>query len=152
MVAYCIKGVIDIFRNRKNLTIRSFMPFTICTITLIYTLFSPYRLDSENLENKGEVVLRACYEGTQNQATLKFREDQTFELHSTGVFFYSNWLYGTYEQKTDTLFLHYLTEKPKRLGDTLLIKNDLLLTIYNQEVDTLRRFLPFYLGYCKGLN
>ena len=152
MIVFCVKGIISFFKNRKNFTTWIFVPFAICAVTLTYTIFSPYRLDSENLENKGKIILRACYEGTQSQTTLKFWEDQTFELHSTGVFFYSNWLYGSYEQKTDTLFLHYSTGKPEHLGDTLLIKDDLLLTIYNQEVDTLRHFLPFYLGYCKGLN
>jgi len=119
----------------------------------MYTLFSPYQLNSENLENKSEVVLRACYEGTQNQATLKFRENQTFELHWTGVFFSSNWHYGTYKQNADTIFLYYSTRKPSGgIGDTIIIKDDLLVTINKHKVDSSRNFVPFYLGYCKGLN
>lgn len=152
MMILCIKGIIIVFKHKNRWTIWLFMPFVICALTLIYAVFSPYRLDSENLENKENVILRACYEGTQNQATWKFWEDHTFELHSTGVFFISNWTYGTYEQKADTLFLHYSTEKPTRLGDTILIKDGFLLTVYHQEADTLRRFLPFYIGNCKGRN
>lgn len=152
MIVCFINGIFQIFRSRKSLTIQVFMPLMICTITLMYTLFSPYQLDSENLESK--VVFRACYEGTQNQATLKFREDKTFELHSTGVFFSNNWFYGTYEQKSDSIFLHYSTEKPKRFGDSIVIKNDLLITINQQKPDTSQyfSFLTFYLGYCRGLN
>ena len=150
MIVYCIKGVVAVFRNRKDLTIRIFIPFTICAITLLYTLFSPYRLNSEKLEK--EIIFRACFEGTQNQATLKFREDQTFELHWTGVFFYSEWFYGTYEQRMDSLFLHYTTEKPYRFGDSIVIKDDNLITINQHKIDSSQYFVPFYLGYCKGLN
>ena len=150
MIVYCVKGIFGVFQNRKNLTIRILIPFIICTVTLIYTLFSPYRLNSEKLESK--VTLRACYEGTQNQSTLKFRENHTFELHATGVFFYSEWFYGTYTQKADTLFLNYSTEKPYRVGDTLMIENDLLITINQHKVDSSQYFIPFYLGYCKGLD
>ena len=152
LIVFFINGIIWIFKNRKNLTIRIFIPFIICAITLTYTIFSPYRLNSEYLEHKGEVVIRACYEGTQNQATLKFWEDQTFELHWTGVFFYSSWTYGTYEQRADTLFLHYTTEKPYRFGDSIVIKDDLLITINQHKIDSSQYFVPFYLGYCKGLN
>ena len=152
MIVYCVKGIVRIIRNRKNLTIWAFIPFVICTITLMYTLFSPYRLNSENLENKSEVVFRACYEGTQNTAVLKFRENQTFELHWTD-FFSSNWFYGTYEQKSDTLLLHYSSEKPRGgIGDTIVINDDLLITINKQKIDSSRYFVPFYLGYCKGLH
>ena len=149
---YCIKGAINIFRNRKNLiTTWNFIPFAICTITLAYTFFSPYRLNSENLANRNKIVIRACYEGTQNTAVLKFRENQTFELHWTG-FFSSDWFYGTYEQRVDTLLLNYLTEKPYRFGDSIVIKKDLLITINQQNRDSSQYFVPFYLGYCKGFN
>ncbi len=150
MTVYFIKGIICIFRNRKKLTFQIFIPLTICTITLAYTLLSPYRLDSENLESN--VIFRACYEGTQNQATLKFREDKTFELHWTGVFFSNSWYIGTYQQNADTLYLHYSTEKPFRFGDTIVIKDDLLITVNKQKIDSSQYFVPFYLGYCKGLN
>jgi len=153
MVVYCIKGVIGVFRNRKNLTFCNFVPLAICLGALTYMLFSPVRLDSENFENRSKIVLRACYEGTQNQATLKFRENQTFELHWTGVFFSSNWHYGTYKQEADTIFLYYSTKKPLGgIGDTIIIKDDLLITINKYKVDSTRYFVPFYLGYCKGLN
>lgn len=152
IVVYFLKEAVCIIRDRRNRVSRSFIPFAICAITLMYLFFSPYKFSSEELENKGKIVIRACYEGTQNQSTLVFRDDKTFELHSTGVFFSNSWFTGIYEQNKDTLFLNYLTEKPERLGDTLLIKDDYLYTIHNNQVDTARYFLPFYLGYCKGLN
>lgn len=150
--AYLLKEAVCIVRDRRKRIMRSYIPFAICAITLIYLFFSPYRFSSEVLDNKGEIVLKACYEGTQNQSTLVFREDNTFELHATGAFFSNSWFNGTYKQSADTLFLNYSTEKPKRLGDTLLIKDEQLFTIRNQQVDTTRYFLPFYLGKCKGLN
>lgn len=150
MIVYFIKEIIRVFRNRRNLTIQFFIPLTICTITLAYTLFSPYRLDSENLESK--IAFRACYEGTQNQATLKFREDKTFELHWTGAFFANSWYLGTYQQNADTLYLQYSTEKPSGFGDTIAIKDDHLITVNKQKIDSSQYFVPFYLGYCKGLN
>ena len=84
IVVHFIKGLIQVFMNRKNLAFKIFPPAIISATTLIYTIFSPYRLDSESLESK--IVLRACFEGTQNQATLKFRKNKTFEINWTGVF------------------------------------------------------------------
>jgi hypothetical protein len=147
MIVYFFKNAILAFRGIQNLSFQLFLPLIISTITLIYVFLCP-NFDSENLES--DVAFRACYEGTQNQATLKFREDKTFEYHGTGVFFASNWYYGVYEQKADTLYLHYTTEKPRSLGDTLVINGDNLITI--NQADSLQRFIPFYLGYCKGLN
>lgn len=150
IIVYFVIAIVVIFRNRKNLTIQICLPFIVCLLTLMYTTLSPYRLDSEKLESK--VLLRACYEGTQNQATLKFRENKTFELHWTGVFFYSEWFCGKYEQKADTLLLHYLTKRPYRFGDTIMIKDNSLITLNQYKIDSSQYFVPFYLGYCKGTN
>ncbi|PSR54741.1 hypothetical protein AHMF7605_15120 [Adhaeribacter arboris] len=84
IVVYTISGIIKVFNNRQNLTLRLCLPTVILLVTLTYTIFSPYRLDSEILESK--VAIRACYEGTQNQAYIKFRKDKSFELNWTGVF------------------------------------------------------------------
>lgn len=88
IVVYEIKGILSIIRNKKTLSLKLCLPTLICSITLLYTFLSPYKLDSENLESK--VLIRACYEGTQNQAYILFREDKTFELNWTGVFGYNN--------------------------------------------------------------
>lgn len=101
MIVFEIKGFIRLIRNRKSWTLKLCLPTIICSITLLYTLFSPYRLDSEKLES--EVEFRACYEGTQNQAYILFRKDKTFELHWTGVFGYNKWWTGKWERKGNVL-------------------------------------------------
>jgi hypothetical protein len=60
IVVFEIKGIVKIIRNRQNLNFALCLPTIICSITLLYTIFSPYRLDSEKLES--EVEFRACYE------------------------------------------------------------------------------------------
>src|SRR5262245_2503665 len=78
MVVYFIKGLIQIYHNRQNLSFKFLLPTIITLTTLAYTIFSPWRLDSEKLESK--ILLRGCFEGTQNQAYIKFRQDKSFEL------------------------------------------------------------------------
>jgi hypothetical protein len=150
IIVYFIKGLSTILRNRKQLSLLIFLPTLSSLITLAYTLFSPWRLDSEKLESS--VVIRACYEGTQNQAYIKMRKDKSFEINWTGVFFYDEWHFGTYSQKGDTIFLKYKTDKPYGFGDTILNNGSSLITINKFKKDSSQFFLPFYLGYCKGLN
>lgn len=146
MVVYAIKGIIQLIKHRKEVTINRWLPTAVALVTLSYTFLSPYRLDSERLESK--VVLRACYEGTQNQAYILFRADSTFEMNFTGIVA-DKWYYGTYNRNADSLFLRYRTKQPLHFGDTLTIKGDNLLTT---KKDTSKFYIPFYLGYCKGLN
>lgn len=150
MVVYGIKGLIQIYRNRQNLSFKFCLPTIIALTTLTYTVFSPWRLDSESLESR--VLLRACFEGTQNQASIKLRQDKSFELNWTGVFGYDEWFIGTYTQKADTFYLHYEKEKPFRFGDTIVNNGASLITINKFKKDSSQYFVPFYLGYCKGLN
>jgi len=143
MIIYAIKGLIVIYRDRKILTFRFCLPTIITLITLTYTLFSPWRLDSENWESK--VEMRACYEGTQNQSYIKFREDHTFEIHSTGVFFASFWYCGHWEKNSDTLFLEFDTDKNKLLSDTVIIHNEYLIPIRQvQFADSLKMYNRYY--------
>jgi hypothetical protein len=150
IVVYFIKGLITILRNRKHLSFLIFLPTLISLTTLAYTFFSPWRLDSEKLESP--VVIRACFEGTQNQAYIKMRKDKSFEINWTGVFLYDEWFFGTYSQKGDTIFLNYKTDKPYRFGDTILNNGSSLIPLNKFKKDSLQYFVPFYLGYCKGLN
>jgi hypothetical protein len=150
IVIYGIKGLIQIYRNRQNLSIKFCLPTIIALTTLTYTVFSPWRLDSESLESK--VLLRACFEGTQNQAYIKLRQDKLFELNWTGIFGYDKWFIGTYTQKVDTFYLYYETEKPLRFGDTIVNNGERLITINKFKKDSSQYLVPFYLGYCKGLN
>ncbi|MBF4518643.1 hypothetical protein IRZ71_19995 [Flavobacterium sp. ANB] len=105
IIVFGIKGIIKVIKNRHNLNLKKCFPTIICSLTILYTFFSPYRLDSENLESK--VELRACYEGTQNQAYILFREDKTFELNWTGVFGYNEWWTGKWQKKGNLLLLKY---------------------------------------------
>lgn len=145
-----IKGIIEIVRNRQHLNFKFCLPTLIYSLTIFYTFFSPYRLDSRNLESK--VELRACYEGTQNQANIVFREDKTFELNWTGVFGYNEWWTGKWKKKGNVLFLKYDNKKVEQLGDTLLIAKGYLIPI-GKSVDKVKYPRPmFYLGYCKHEN
>jgi hypothetical protein len=150
IIVYFIKGLMTILRHRKQLTFAIFLPTLICLFTLTYTLFSPWRLDSDKLESP--VMIRACYEGTQNQAYIKLRKDKSFEINWTGVFFYDEWFLGTYSQKGDTIFLKYKTDQPYAFGDTILNNGRSLITVNKFKKDSAQHFAPFYLGYCKGLN
>ena len=150
MVLYAFKGLSQIIRNRKNLTFKFCIPTVITLTSLTYIIFSPWRLDSENLES--EVLLRACYEGTQNHAYIKLRQDKSFELNWTGVFGYDEWFIGSYTRKGDTFYLRYKTKKPYRFGDTILNNGESLISMNRLKRDSTQYFVPFYLGYCKGLN
>lgn len=150
IVIYMFVGLIRIFRNRRSLTFKLYLPTIITLTTLIYTIFSPYRLDSEKLES--EVEIRACYEGTQNQAYIKFRKDNSFELNWTGAFGYDEWWTGQWRKTGDTLLLKYDGDKIKQLGDTVLIAKGYLNPI-GHSVDTAKFHRPmFYLGYCRHEN
>lgn len=147
---YAISGLVKIICNWRNLTLAFCLPTIIALITLAYTFFSPYKLSSESLES--EVEIRACYEGTQNQANIKFRQDKSFELNWTGVFGYNEWWTGQWSQNGDTLFLNYDSNEAKQLGDTILIANGYLNPI---EHSTGKAKFPrpmFYLGYCRHEN
>ena len=145
------KGFMELFRifqMWRNLTLHYTIPAIIYTLTIIY-IFCPIKLSSAPAEEN--VVLRACFEGTQNEATLKFYKDGNFVLHWTGVFFYSKYFSGTYENVSDTFLLDYKTEKPFRFGRKILNKDGLFRTL--DSPTELGQYNPtFYLGYCKGLN
>lgn len=116
------------------------------TVLLLDGLFNPLKINLDKIY--GQVVFRACYEGTQNQATLKLRKNGKFDIHWTGVFFSDDFYTGNYRRNGDTILLNFKTEVPGKLNDTLVIKEDYL---YRLKSDTLIS-THFYLGQCKGLN
>ena len=146
LITKIIKEIIQLIRQRKNLTFKLFIPLMILTIALFDGMFNPFKINLESIY--GQVIFRACYEGTQNQATFYLRDNGGFDIHSTGVFFSDNFYTGKYKRYNDTIILSFDTEVPRLFGDTLLVKDDNLFVI---KPDTI---LPthFYLGYCKGLN
>ena len=149
IVIYSLKESVSLLQHRQIFRIINFTPITFYLLTLAYLFFSPHQFSSEQLESP--VVMRACFEGTQNQATLKFRENRTFELHWTGIFFANTWYSGNYIQKGDTLVLNYGNEKPIRFGHLIIIKDGELQTV-KTATDSLQNVVHFYLGYCKHLN
>ena len=120
--------------------------FGVILIGLLLFSCKSKQIDLEKGYDK--VTFRACYEGTQNQATFKLRESGKFDIHWTGVFFYDEFFTGEYIKNGDTILMDFNTEIPRMLGDTLIVKDDF---IYRLEKDTLIS-THFYLGYCKGLN
>ena len=79
-------------------------------------IFNPLKINLDKIY--GQVDFRACYEGTQNQATFKLRKmgNLTFigqEYFSTISF------YRKICENGDTILLDFKTEKPQYFSDTL---------------------------------
>jgi len=147
MIIKIISEVVRIIKKRRSLSLDIFLPIIILIVSLLIVNFDPL----ESTDNKlffGKVLIRACYEGTQNQAVLKLRENGRFDLHQTGVFFYDQYYTGNYKKKSDTLFMDFENGKSRLLSDTMVIKKESIYKIKNDSIDT----EVFYLGYCKGLN
>jgi hypothetical protein len=147
---YALKGIAQIIIYRKTLTLKICLPAILSVATLSYSLFSPWKINSEIFE--GKVVLRGCFEGTQNQAVIRFRDDKTFDINWTGVFFYDEWFTGSYTQKSDTFYLKYNTAEPVRFGDTIVNTGEEIKSINKMLKKGSPYYVPFYIGYCKHLN
>lgn len=151
LIVKIIKETVRLIKQRKTMTFRLFIPIMIMTLMLLDGMFNPLKIDLNKIY--GNVVFRACYEGTQNQATFKLLEKNKFEIHWTGVFFYDEYFVGTYEKRGDTLYLDYRGKKPVRFGERVLMNNDKeILETLRRDDDSLRNVVPFYYGFCKGLN
>jgi hypothetical protein len=151
LIVKIIKEIVRLIKQRKNLTFRLFIPNLIMIPILLDGMFNPLKIDLNKIY--GNVVFRACYEGTQNQATFKLLENNKFEIHWTGVFFYDEYFVGTYEKRGDTLYLDYRGKKPVRFGERILMHNDKeILETLRSDDDSLRNVVLLYYGFCKGLN
>ncbi len=146
LIVKIIIEIIRLIKQRKNWTLKLFIPFLIMTVFLLDGIFNPLKINLDKIY--GQVVFRACYEGTQNQSTFKLRENGKFDIHWTGAFLFDDFYTGNYTKSGDTLLLDFDTEIPHSLNDTLIINGEY---IYRLKADSL---IPtrFYLGYCKGLN
>ena len=145
IVTNIIRQFIRIYKSRRNLSPALFLPII---IYVAFPLLSGL-IDPEKLESK--VVLRGCYEGTQNQAFLLFRQNNTFELNWTGVFFYDKWYTGHWEKKGDTILLQYNSDTAKALGNKLMIDKGYFKPV--GKYDTIHFPIPmFYVGNCKHEN
>ena len=146
LIAKIIKEIFVLIKQRNDLKFRLFVPIIIMTASFYLTLFNPFGINLESMN--GNVVFRACYEGTQNQSTFHLMDNGEFEIHSTGVFFSDYYFTGKYSRNGDTIFLKFDNEKPRLISDTIVVKKDYL---YAFRYDTL---IPthYYVGFCKGLN
>lgn len=127
-------------------TKKSIIPLIIYILALIEAIINPFDFNVESFQN--EIAFRACYEGTMNTSEIIFRENNTFEFTRIGFFAYVDYSSGTWQLNSDSLIMRYKGEKPTRLSDTLIIRNDYF---FQYESDTLVS-TRFYLGYCKGEN
>jgi hypothetical protein len=137
IVVFFIKSIRRVIKKLKQLTLSTATPALIYTVTLLLCYFLP---SSESL--KSEVVIGAYQKGTQNQADIKFRKDNTFELHASAVFGYNEWFTGKYIKKGDTLLLKYTDVIPPRFGK-IILKKDAMLTALDKPKDTAMRFINF---------
>ena len=140
MLVIFIKGLLTIFRKKAVTNYEINLPTIISGITLMYTCFSPYRLNSEKLESKA--IVTGYFKGTQNQAVIRLRADKSFELNWTGVFGYDEWFAGTYTQTADTVFLTYKTKRPFRFGTKILNNGEILETL-DKPASHDQYFVPF---------
>ena len=145
LITKIIIEMVRLIKQRRVLTIKLFVPILIMTVFLLDGMYNPFKIDFDKVY--GPVVFRACYEGTQNQATFKLRDNGKFDIHWTSIIS-STFFTGQYAMKGDTIFMNFDTRVPRMLGDTLIIKDEYL---YRSHKDTLTSTY-FYLGDCKGLN
>lgn len=147
-----IKEIILLVKNRRTFKWNQLLPTILITGILSFTFFNTFSFDVDEIVY-GKVVFRACYEGTQNQATFKLREGNKFEIHATGVFFYDEYFTGQYTQHGDTLDLKYDGVVHGAVGERVFMNNqDSVIEVIKLNVDSARRPLTFYYGHCKGLN
>ena len=146
ILAKIVIEIIRIIKVRSELSFKVFIPILVLVIGIADGMYNPFKIDLDSIY--GKTVFRACYEGTQNQATFKLKDSGKFEIHSTGAFFSDNFYTGKYSMNGDTILMDYDAEIPRIFGDTLIIKGQ---NLYRLKSDTLIT-THFYLGYCKGLN
>jgi len=148
-----IREIIWLVKNRTLLRTIHFGPTIIIILTLSSVWFDRI---SDTIEDRlfGSVVFRACYEGTQSQSTFKLRENNRFEIHSSGVFFYDRYFMGVYKLNADTLILTYDGEVYNRVGDKVYMNHEdkRLIPTKDKSDSTSILLKYYYYGYCKGLN
>ncbi|MEZ5017902.1 MAG: hypothetical protein R2800_12665 [Flavipsychrobacter sp.] len=132
-------------------------------ITLILYLFAfagiPYAWINKKIPSselfESKVVLKGCFEGTMNQANLKFRADSTFELHWTGAFLGNAWYYGKWHGNNDTITIVNDGIAITPLNDTLILVDTLRNQFFIPYADNYKTIFDnrwFYKGDCKGYN
>ena len=151
LLIYVIVGVFKLFFNNNYKKAYSYLPIVIVPAIFAETLFNPLRINADRLY--GKVIYEACYEGTQNQAKLKLRNNGNFDVHWTGVFFYDEYFVGDFEEKNDTLYLNFNKGvAPRNFGNKAVKVMGSGISFFDKENKLIRPNPYFYEGKCKGLN
>lgn len=152
LVVRLIKEVNLIIKTLNSFKWNQLLPAICITCVLGFALLNTFSFNLDELVY-GKVIFRACYEGTQNQATFKLRYGNKFEIHATGIFFYDKYFTGRYTQRGDTLDLYYDGDVHGAVGERVFMNNQIsVIEVIERNTDTTRRPLRFYYGYCQGLN
>lgn len=152
LVVKLAKEVVGLVKNRKTFMWSHLLPAVLIGGFFCFTIFNTFSFDIED-NLYGKVIFQACYEGTQSHTVFKLRENDRFEIHSTGALFYDVYFTGQYLQRGDTLELIYDKNVRSAVGEKLLMNNEnRILTVLKENENTARRPLVFHYGYCKGLN
>src|SRR6056297_1156462 len=150
LVGLLLFSFIILFFNKNYKKVESYLPILLIPLTFYISFFAPLKVDLDKLY--GEVTYHACYEGTMNQATLKLRGKNKFEIRWTGAFFSDDFFNGTYKQNNDTLYFDFENgERPRDFGNKAILNVGEGITWYNNENELIDRPF-FYEGKCKGLN
>ncbi|HLP93871.1 MAG TPA: hypothetical protein VK168_07520 [Saprospiraceae bacterium] len=146
-----IIGLLKLFFNENYKKVYAYIPIIIVPVIFAETIYNPLNIDADILY--GKVVYEACFEGTQNQAKFKLRENGHFDIHWTGVFFYDEYFIGKYEEKNDTLYLNFNKGFPPRnMGNKALKVVGSGVSFFDKDDKLLKPNPYFYEGKCKGLN
>ncbi len=152
LIIKLVKEVIALIKRIKEFTWTHLLPTILILLVFCFIFFNTISFDIED-RIYGKVIFQACYEGTQNQSTFKLRENNRFEIHATGIFFYDKYITGHYTQHGDTLDLAYDGDHYRNIGNKLLMNNkDQVVEPIMEKPDSSSRQLTFYYGYCQGLN
>lgn len=150
LIGLLLFSIIGLFLNKNYKKFENYLPILLIPFTFYISLIAPFKIDLDKLY--GEVTYQACYEGTMNQATLKLRGKNKFEIRWTGVFFGDDFFDGSYMQSKDTLYFDFNSGiRPRNFGDKALLIEDEGIKWFNNENELMDRPF-FYEGKCKGLN
>jgi hypothetical protein len=143
-----IKSSISIFR--KNEKVAHIVGLLIYLSPIILLAINRCKLSSEMFESK--VQMEGCYEGTQNQTHVLWRENGTFEINATGVFGYDKWWTGKWKRSKDTIEMKFDKNVFEALGEKVVIYDGMLIPFNKLSYQNINERAQFYLGPCKGKN
>ncbi|MBS1741671.1 MAG: hypothetical protein JST81_01440 [Bacteroidetes bacterium] len=153
MVILLLMQVSKIVRRKRKMKGNSklkwiyYGPSFILLAGIIY-FFSPFKLRSEILESP--VILRGCYQGGTDQAVIRFRKNNHFEVIWTNEDGNEEWYPGIFVQKKDTFFLTFDEKSPETLGSKIVNNGVNLVSEGSQnEEGSKHNYVLFTIGYCR---